>query len=103
VTTAVLSIAGKVTAMNVRENSFVLLQLKEERVLTVRLGVDTEFIRLVFPFDVNNPPADAAFTPKREPITISDLQLGDQVFVRSSHPITTGEDILEPVEVQVLP
>ncbi len=97
------SIAGRVTVVNVLENSFVLLQPKEEREFTVRTGEHTEFIRLVFPFDICNPPGDATFTPAREPITIDDLQEGDQVFVRSSHPIRTGESIESPLEVQVLP
>ena len=43
----VRSIAGRVTAVNVQGNSFVLLQPKEEREFTVRLGQQTEFIRLV--------------------------------------------------------
>ena len=67
------------------------------------LGEETEFIRLVFPFDFINPPADATFTPERELITIEDLQVGDQVFVRSTHTVRTGEDIVQPLEVQVLP
>ena len=99
----VRSIAGRVTAVNVQENSFVLQQPKEEREFTVRLGQETKFIRLVFPFDINNPPAGAAFTPERELITIEDLKIGDQVFVRSSNPIRTGDEIEGPLEVQVLP
>ena len=99
----VRSIAGRVVGVNIGENSFVVLQPREERSFTVRLEEETEFIRLVFPFDVKNPPSDATFTPERELITIEDLHVGEQVFVRSSHAITTGEDILRPLEVQVLP
>jgi len=76
---------------------------KENRKFTVELWEQTEFIRLVFPFDLNNPPADATFTPEREPISIEDLKVGDQVFVRSAIPIRTGEAIVGPLEVQVLP
>lgn len=100
---AVLSIAGRVTGVNVQENSFLVLQPKEEGEFTVRLGEETAFIRLVFPFDLRNPPSDATFTPKREPMIIGDLKVGDQVFIRSSHPIKTSEDIVGPLEVQVLP
>jgi len=99
----VRSIAGKVTSVNTAENSFVLLQPKEERSFTVRLGEKTEFIRLVFPFDITNPPADATFTPEREVVTIEDLEEGDQVFVRSSHVIKTGEAIVNPLGIQILP
>lgn len=109
----VTSIAGKVVSVDVAGNSFVLLsvydrspeggQPKEERQFVVKLGEDTEFIRLVFPFDVANPPAEATFTPERKVITIKDLKENDQVFVRGSFPIKTNQDIINPLEVQVLP
>ena len=99
----VLSIAGKVVSVNVAENSFVVLQPKEERQFIVKLGESTAFIRLVFPFDVANPPAEATFTPERKVITIKDLKENDQVFVRASSPIKTKQDIVNPLEVQTLP
>ena len=99
----VRSIAGKVTSVDVASNSFVILQPKEERSFTVRLEEETEFIRLVFPFDLNNPPQDATFTPERELVTIEDLKEGDQVFVRSNSPIKTGQEIVSPLEIQILP
>jgi hypothetical protein len=97
------SIAGRVTRLHVHANSFVVFLPKEGLEFTVRLGKQTEFIRLVFPFNSKNPPADATFTPKRELTTIENLKIGDQVFVRSSHPIRSGEDVVGPLEVQVLP
>lgn len=99
----VLSIAGKVASVNVAENSFMVLQSKEEREFTVKLGEETEFIRLIFPFDVANPPANATFTPERKIITIADLKENDQVFVRASSAIKTKQDIVNPLEVQILP
>ena len=101
----VLSIAGEVTSIDIQGNSFVLLQSKEERSFTVKLGENTEFIRLVFPFDINNPPLDEeiSFTPEREAVTIEDLEVDDQVFVRSADAIKTGQEIINPLEVQILP
>lgn len=99
----VRSIAGKVTSVDVASNSFVLLQPKEERSFIVKLGEETEFIRLVFPFDINNPPAGATFTPEREMVTIEYLSVNNQVFVRSNSSIKTGQDIVSPLEVQILP
>ena len=99
----VRSVAGKVTSVNVAENSFVLLQVNEERSFTVKLGEETEFIRLVFPFDLNNPPADITFTPEREVVTIEDLKENEQVFVRSNTPIKIGQEITNPLEIQILP
>ncbi|MBI2123716.1 MAG: hypothetical protein HYU04_00480 [Candidatus Wildermuthbacteria bacterium] len=99
----VTSIAGRVTSVNAGENSFVVLQPAEERSFTVKLGESTASIRLVFPFDVANPPSEGTFTPEREIITIEDLAENDQVFVRASSPIKTNQDIVNPLEVQVLP
>ncbi|MDO8474134.1 MAG: hypothetical protein Q7S62_01095 [bacterium] len=99
----VTSIAGKVVSVDEAGNSFVLLQPKEERQFTVKLGESTAFIRLIFPFDIANPPAEATFTPERKVITIEDLKENDQVFVRASSPIKTNQDIVSPLEVQVLP
>ena len=99
----VFSVAGKIVSVNTADNSFVVLQPKEDREFTVKLGEETEFIRLIFPFDIANPPAEATFTPERKVITIKDLKENDQVFVRSSIAIQTGKDIVNPLEVQVLP
>jgi len=97
------SIAGRVISTNIDESSFVVLQPKEEREFTVKLGEETQFIRLVFPFDLNNPPTDGSFTPEREIVTIEDLRVSDQVFVRSNSSIQTGQDIVNPLEIQILP
>ncbi len=99
----VTSIAGKVVSVDPENNSFTLLQPKEERQFLVKLGEETEFTRLVFPFDIANPPANATFTPKREVITVVDLKVNDQVFVRAASSIKTDQDIVNPLEVQVLP
>src|SRR3989338_10254491 len=86
----VRSIAGKVTSVDISSNSFALFQPKEGREFTVKLGAETELTRLVFPFDIANPPAEATFTPNREVITMQDLKENDQVFVRASSPIKTN-------------
>lgn len=99
----IFSIAGKVISVDTASNSFVVLQPKEEREFVVKLGEETEFIRLIFPFDINNPPVDATFTPEREEVTIEELEVNDQVFVRSSHGIKTNQDIVDSLEVQILP
>jgi len=89
--------------VNIDKNSFVVLQPKEEREFTIKLGERTKFIRLVFPFNLNNPPIDGSFTPEREIVTIGDLEVNDQVFVRSDSPVKTGQDIVNPLEIQILP
>ena len=97
------SIAGKVVSVNAEDSSFVLLQQRDEIEFNVKLGDKTDFIRLVFPFDINNPPAEATFTPERKRVTIKDLKVNSQVFVRSSTAIKNGEEIINPLEIQILP
>ncbi|MBI2113016.1 MAG: hypothetical protein HYT50_00335 [Candidatus Wildermuthbacteria bacterium] len=58
---------------------------------------------MIFPFDIKNPPKEATFVPERKTIAISDLETGVQVFIRSSHAIKAGQDIVNPLEVQWLP
>ena len=99
----VSSVAGQVVSVDAAGNSFVLLQPKEERKFTVKLGENTAFMRLVFPFDVANPPANATFTPERKAVTIEDLKIDDQVFVRSEDIIKKGQGSINALEVQILP
>ncbi len=100
---AVLSIAGSVGAVNVSGNSFALINAKEGKEVTVKVGNNTKMVRLVFPFDLKNPPANKTFTPERKPIALKDLKTGDQVFVRASEPIKAGQDVINPIEIQILP
>src|SRR3989338_5247911 len=93
----VTSIAGKVVSVDPENNSFTLLQPKEDRQFVVKLGEDTAFIRLGFPFDIANPPVNATFTPERKTITVEDLKENHQVFVRASSPIKAKQDIVNPL------
>lgn len=99
----VFSITGKVILVNFQENSFVIVEPKEQKEFAVNVGEEAEMTQLIFPFDIHNPPPEATFTPERKPVTVLDLNEGSQVFVRSSHSIKEGQDILNPIEIQILP
>ena len=99
----VFSIAGSVQSVNAAENSFVVQESANRQDVTIIVGADTQMIKLSFPFDLNNPPEEASFVPEQEEIVLNDIKKGDQVFVRSSHVVKTGEAIINPLEVQVLP
>ena len=99
----VFSIAGSVQSVNVAEKSFVVQESANRQDVTIIVGADTQMIKLSFPFDLNNPPEEASFVPEQEEITLNDIKKGDQVFVRSSHVVKTGQDIINPLEGQVLP
>lgn len=99
-----LSLAGKVTSVDADNNSFVMTDGQSEQEFTIQIGVETEFIRLVFPFDLASPPEDLeTFVPERQNTTVQELAEGDFVFVRSSHEVKSGEEVVDPIEIQILP
>ncbi|OHA68829.1 MAG: hypothetical protein A3J68_02370 [Candidatus Wildermuthbacteria bacterium RIFCSPHIGHO2_02_FULL_48_16] len=99
----VFSIAGSVQSVDADKNSFIVQESTNRQDVTVIVGDNTQMIRLSFPFDLNNPPEEASFVPEQEEVVLNDIKKGDQVFVRSSHVVKTGQDIINPLEVQVLP
>ncbi len=98
-----LSIAGKVSGVTLAGNSFKLINIRDGKEVIVKLGSNTKMVRLVFPFDVKNPPESKTFTPKLQPATLKDLKAGDQVFIRASEAIKAGQDVINPIEIQILP
>jgi len=100
----VLSVAGQVKSVDVDANSFVVTDQDAGQDITVRIGDETEFISLIFPFDPASPPEEIeTFVPERETATIQGLEVGDFVFVRSSHVIEIGGEVIDPLEIQILP
>lgn len=95
------SIAGSVQSVDA--TGFVVQESTFKQDFRVVVGNDTQMIKLSFPFDLNNPPEEASFVPEKAEITLEDIKKGDQVFVRSSHVVKQGQDITNPLEVQVLP
>lgn len=99
-----LSLAGQVVLVDVENNSFVMTDQQTEQEFMVQVGAETEFIRLTFPFDPASPPEDLeTFIPERENVTIQELIEKDFVFVRSSHEVQSGDVVIDPLEIQILP
>ncbi len=100
--TPVMSISGKVNVVDTKDASFSMVSAQNNQTYTVKIGTDTKLVRLVFPFDLKNPPKSGTFTPERKIVALSDMKAGDQMFVRSSAAITS-QTITNPIEVQILP
>ena len=96
----VLTITGKIVEVNAAENYLIFRESNTGEDFKVLPKKETKFICLVQPSDVKE---GASFTYKKEEITISDLEVGRQAFIFSSHPIQSGEDIIGPLEVKMLP
>ena len=106
VVTKQLTIRGEVSSINLDENSLsIIVAFGEEEVdFLVQLGEATNIVQIKFPFDLDNPPKETlTFKPERAEVMLEDIKEGDIVFIRSSHAITPGEDIKNPLEVQILP
>ena len=100
----IFSLAGQVVSVNTGSNSFVMTDQQSGQDFTVTIGEETEFISLEFPFDLGAPPEDLeTFVPERKDTTIQALRAGDFVFVRSSHEIKSREEVVNPLEIQILP
>ena len=98
------SLAGQVKTVDVANNSFVITDQETAQDVTVKIGSETEFIRLIFPFDPASPPEGIeTFVPERETATIQGLETGDFIFVRFSQAIKAGEEVVDPLEIQILP
>src|SRR3989338_1451282 len=94
----VFNIVGEVKSVG--NQSFVVSQGGLD--YTISLGVDTQMIKLTLP-PIGDDSGETSFIPEKRVITISDIKARDQVFVRSSHSVKPGEEIVNPLEVQVLP
>ena len=99
-----LSLSGKVISVDVGNNSFVMADQQSQQEFTIKVGEQTDFISLGFPFDPASPPKDIeTFIPERLDTTIEELVEGDFVFIRSSHEVKSGKEVVDPVEIQILP
>ncbi len=99
----VLSLAGKIESVDVKTDSFKVSNTQDRKTYTVKLGQDTKIVQLIFPFDLKNPPPNKTFTPERKSVTLQDLKAGDQIFLRASQPVKEGQDVANPIEIQILP
>ncbi len=86
------------------ENSFLIVKpTGEEKEIKVVLSDDTRLIKLEFPFDPANPPAEATFTPIQTAIEISDFQKGDSVFIKAKENIAGKTTISNIDFIHILP
>ena len=94
----VCNIVGEVNSVG--DESFVVSQGGMQ--YAVKVGVDTQMIKLTLP-PVSDDTGETSFVPEKRVITILDMKAKDQVFIRSSHAVKAGEEVVNPLEVQVLP
>lgn len=98
----VYTLVARVSSIDEGGGAFVV-KTQDEQEFKIVPGARTELTRTIFPFDIKNPPKEATFVPERKSIKMSDLEEGVQLFIRSSHAIVAGKDIVNPLQVEWLP
>lgn len=102
-TEELFSLTATVSSVDVENNSILVKPINEEREIKVVLSETTKLIKLEFPFDPKNPPAEATFTPIQTEIEISDFEVGDNVFIKAKENIA-GKSEFDNVDfINVLP
>ncbi len=99
----VYSLSGVIASINVENNFLMVKPANQEKEVKVILSDSTKLIKLEFPFDPENPPEGATFTPKMVPITAEDLKVGDNLLVESTLNIYGKDEFDNVSQIQVLP
>ena len=99
----IFSFTATVLSVDAGNNFLMVKPAKEEKEIKVVLSDTTKLIRVEFPFDPTNPPAEASFTPKQTEIEISDFEEGDNVFIKAIENIA-GKTEFDNVDfIHILP
>jgi len=99
----VFSLSAVVSSVDVANNFLMVKPSGEEKTIKVVLSDTTKLIKLEFPFDPANPPAEATFTPIQTKIEISDFEAGDNVFIKAKENIAGKTTISNIDFVHILP
>ena len=97
------SMSAVVQSTDIDNNFLMVLPANQEKEVKVVIGETTKLIKLEFPFDPANPPAEATFTPKQTTIEISDFAQGDNVFIKAKENIAGKSEISNIDFVHILP
>jgi hypothetical protein len=99
----VFDLSGIVSSVDAENNFLMVKPAGEEKEIKVVLSDDTKLIKIEFPFDPANPPAETNFAPFKTEIEISDFKSGDNVFIKVTENIA-GKTELDNVDfIHLLP
>jgi len=106
-TKEILSLSAIVESVD-QENGFLMVSSVDGTgELKIIVSETTDLIKLEFPFDPANPPAnpseETSFTPKQTPIELSDFKVGDNVFIKSKEDIVGKNELSNVDFIHILP
>ena len=99
----IFSLSAVVQSVDTENNVLVVKPAKEEREIRVSIAETTKLIKLEFPFDLANPPADATFTPTQTEIELSDFEVGDNIFIKAKDNIAGKNEFSNVDFIHILP
>ena len=100
----VLNMAAIISGVDAANNTVMVKSPQDEKEIKLVLSSETELIKLEFPFDPTNPPAEeTTFTPERVSITIGDLEVDSHVLIETASSLYGKSEISDVVRIQVLP
>ena len=99
----IFSLSAIVKSIDI-ENGFLIVEpTNQEGEIKVVVSDTVKLIKVEFPFDPADPPEEGSFSPVQTPITLSDFQEGDNVFVKSKEDITGKTEISNIDFIHILP
>ena len=99
----VLSISAVVSSVDAANNFITVKPANQEQEVKVIISETTKLIKLEFPFDPENPPAEATFTPTATDVELSDFEQGDNIFIKAKENIA-GKSEFDNVDfIHILP
>lgn len=99
----VFSLSAVVSSVDTANNFLMVKPAGEDKEIKIVISDKTKLIRLEFPFDPANPPAEATFTPIQTAIEISDFEVGDNVFIKAKDNIAGKSTISNIDFIHILP
>ena len=101
--TEVFSMSAVVSSVDAANDLIMVKPQNQEEEVRVMISEDTKLIKLEFPFDPKNPPAEATFTPTATDVELSDFKQGDNVFIKVKENIA-GKSEFDNVDfIHILP
>ena len=99
----VYSMSAVVSSVDAVSGFLMVKPQAEEEEVKVMISEDTKLIKLEFPFDPKNPPAEAVFTPTETDVELSDFQQGDNLFIKVKENIAGKSEFGNVDFIHILP
>ena len=99
----VFSMSAVVSSVDASNDFLMVKPQNQEQEVKVMISADTQLIKLEFPFDPKNPPAEAAFTPTQTEVELSDFKQGDNVFIKAKENIAGKSEFSNVDLIHILP